>query len=273
MLNSLNLPKYLQTLVDPTWQEQQGSQNGQDMTSTKQTPAATDKAPPTDPRAFMNWYWLNIIGGGDVDQLRYYLRDMLAFNVIPGIISQALTSGEHHDKALEIALQISRIPVIERFAKNCRVNALNYFEFIMLYATKNELDGLDTLLPDAQQKGDVNFQFLYNCIRATESTLDLSAWETHFELQPFTDNDSMSVEDRARCTALSSQYNRGFAISKDTVNLYYLDGEDISDLYMPGENDSAMFEVDDEDEDEEEEDGDEVDDGEVEEDADEGTDD
>ncbi|KAJ1969624.1 hypothetical protein H4R34_006145, partial [Dimargaris verticillata] len=119
-------------------------------------------------RAFMNWFWLEVIGGGEKKRLSYYLSNMLAFDVIPRIIGQALESGSrdnngNYGTALEIAKEISKLPDFFEFVKECKLLSPNYFEFIMLYATTRNLKNRDMLLRDARKQGNVDASFLYNC--------------------------------------------------------------------------------------------------------------
>ncbi|KAJ1979421.1 hypothetical protein H4R35_001528 [Dimargaris xerosporica] len=139
MLFSPDLLEKFPATVDSVSQVQQ---TDQDMELADQSPAATGQAPPMDHRAFMHWFWLNVIGGGNADQLRYYLCNMLTFSIIPRIVGQVLESDKP-GKALELAEQLGQIGGIKRFVKDYDVDAPNYFEFIMLYATQRELKGLE----------------------------------------------------------------------------------------------------------------------------------
>ncbi|KAJ1974712.1 hypothetical protein H4R35_003487 [Dimargaris xerosporica] len=115
------------------------SQGSQDVASTSQPPLllAVDPVQPQYFYASMHRFWFEAIGGGDVNQLRYDLSNMLVYDVILHIISQALESGKPRE-ALNLAEQLGRIGGAKRFVKDYDVNAPNYFEFIMLYATDHE---------------------------------------------------------------------------------------------------------------------------------------
>ncbi|KAJ1984397.1 hypothetical protein H4R34_000660 [Dimargaris verticillata] len=130
--------------------EQDKLQADQNVVSTDQTEEAAALALSKKFRAFLDQFWLEVIGGGEKEQLSYYLGHMLAFSVIPRILGQVLESGKqdngNYDKALELARQISQLPhFTERFGPKS-VNAPNYFEFIMLYATARELEERDTVI-------------------------------------------------------------------------------------------------------------------------------
>ncbi|KAJ1976524.1 hypothetical protein H4R34_003951 [Dimargaris verticillata] len=133
-------------------------------------------------RAFIDRFWLEVIGGGKKEQLCYFLSNMLAFDVIPRILGQVLESG-NYDKALELARQVSQLPDFTEFVKECQANAPNYFEFIMMYATMQKLDGFEALLPDAQRDGNVDVSFLYNCFEGFEEDFSLDVWKDIFGLE------------------------------------------------------------------------------------------
>ncbi|KAJ1974489.1 hypothetical protein H4R35_003587 [Dimargaris xerosporica] len=91
-------------------------------TGTKSSKAvkATGKMLSREIRAFMDRFWFEVIGGNNVDRLRYYLRNLLALHVIPGIIGQVLESAKNgddvdfakYDDALRLVELIHEIPDI-----------------------------------------------------------------------------------------------------------------------------------------------------------------
>ncbi|KAJ1975249.1 Ran-specific GTPase-activating protein 30, partial [Dimargaris xerosporica] len=92
------------------------------------------------------------------EQLRYYLCNLLAYHVIPGIISQVLELGEYDD-ALKLAKEIHEIPCITELWNDFADNAPNYFEFIMIYVILRELDEVEDLLVKVRDTGKVDAQY------------------------------------------------------------------------------------------------------------------
>ncbi|KAJ1970490.1 hypothetical protein H4R34_006043, partial [Dimargaris verticillata] len=159
-LNSDDLLANFRTLAE---QKGPAQQDNQDVDSTNRVTIKNIPVAYENFREFLFRFWLEIIGGDNVDQLRYYLTNMLVFDTIPLIISQVLES-RRYDKAVDLAQQISQLPAYTDFVAEHfqpKPNHLesvdvhpatapnlfelasvypaivpNYFEFIMFYVTK-----------------------------------------------------------------------------------------------------------------------------------------
>ncbi|KAJ1979815.1 hypothetical protein H4R34_002687, partial [Dimargaris verticillata] len=76
-------------------------------------------------RAFVYQFWVEVIGSNNKEQLRYYLRSMLAFVVVPPMIGHVLESGKSADPAkpneyedtLKLIRQIHEIPGFKAVVK------------------------------------------------------------------------------------------------------------------------------------------------------------
>ncbi|KAJ1980035.1 hypothetical protein H4R35_001286 [Dimargaris xerosporica] len=232
VLASRDLLTNFQAIVDPRRPGPHSSEGGE---TTDQTPAAANPMQLWDFDVFMHRFWLKVIGGDNAKQLRYYLSNMLVFNVIPQIIGQVLESGERDkalEKALKLADEISQLGGITTFIQDHPGNVPNYFEFIMLYATMQQFDNLDSLLPVIQQKGDVKVYQLYNCFAGFEEEFSLHTWEDIFSLKLPSDFGQWLDENQRDCNPLLAKYMRNFYFT-DTpvVNAYYLEGEDTTDWF------------------------------------------
>ncbi|KAJ1973743.1 hypothetical protein H4R35_003959 [Dimargaris xerosporica] len=164
VLRSDGLLKAFQAKAEQAQKEYDDSQN---VEPPSQSSMAPGRVLALKYRAYVYQLWLEVVGGNDAGQLRYYLRNLLVFQMIPGIIGQVLESATHgntvdHTKyadALTLAEQIHQIPRFTEIAKAYRKNAPNYFEFIMIYATERKLEGFDgyhedtsdLLVPGAEQ--------------------------------------------------------------------------------------------------------------------------
>ncbi|KAJ1973163.1 hypothetical protein H4R35_004260, partial [Dimargaris xerosporica] len=145
VLRSDGLLNAFQVKVEQVQKEYDDSQNVEPPNQSSMTP---DQVLALKYRAYVYRFWLEVIGNNNVNQLRYYLRNLLVFQVIPGIIGQVLESATHgntvdHTKytdALTLAKQIHQIPCFAKIAKTYRQNAPNYFEFILIYATERKLE-------------------------------------------------------------------------------------------------------------------------------------
>ncbi|KAJ1978799.1 hypothetical protein H4R35_001759, partial [Dimargaris xerosporica] len=124
VLNSLKLMDNFRAVADQIAQEQQEMHSAD-----SSDPAIANQVRPQDFRVFMNQFWLEFIGRGGVKQLRYYLFNFLAYDVIPRILGQVLESP-NSSKVMNLADRISKIPYFTRFVETCSTNAPNYFEFI-----------------------------------------------------------------------------------------------------------------------------------------------
>ncbi|KAJ1961951.1 hypothetical protein H4R35_007398, partial [Dimargaris xerosporica] len=92
VLSSPDLLDNFRTITTRMFPKQQRSQGAHPV-----NPAPTPANPAKHQQlyAFMHQLWLEVIGGGNLDQLRYYLCNMLAFDVIPSLLGQVLESGRH----------------------------------------------------------------------------------------------------------------------------------------------------------------------------------
>ncbi|KAJ1971309.1 hypothetical protein H4R34_005784, partial [Dimargaris verticillata] len=162
-LNCGDLLVNFQTIAEETWHKQQ---NNQDVVSSNQAMMATKPALDKKASASTLNFWLKVIGGGKVEQLRYYLTNMLVFDTIPLIIGQVLESTDKY-KAVDLAQRISELPDFKTFVANHfkltpnhlesvdvhpaiapnhpdyvsmdPVMAPNYFEFIIYYVLSREI--------------------------------------------------------------------------------------------------------------------------------------
>ncbi|KAJ1966499.1 hypothetical protein H4R35_006974 [Dimargaris xerosporica] len=173
----------------------------------QQGAASTDPVQPRNYQAFMRRLWLEVIGGGNVGQLRYYLGNLLANDVVPGIISQVLRSGRHAE-ALELAEQAGQSENLATIAQAYPTNAPNYFEFIVIYATVRRLAGLDALLPVAHRKGKVDALLLCSCFEEPRPDSPWKALKRILRLQPAVDATPGQTASEARCQPLVAKYMR-----------------------------------------------------------------
>ncbi|KAJ1976637.1 hypothetical protein H4R34_003903, partial [Dimargaris verticillata] len=174
-------------------------------------------------------------------RLSYYLSNMLAFNVIPRIIGQALDSDSRdngkYNKVLELVQQISQLPdFTERFGPKS-VNAPNYFEFIVLYATGQKLENREKLLPIAQKEGRVDVSFLYYCFNQLSKSFLVDGWyawdgsDGYFKIKLTEYATHWSGYYDVFCKSREKKYSRSLDFFDDArVKLYYIDDEDTSDL-------------------------------------------
>ncbi|KAJ1980890.1 hypothetical protein H4R35_000932 [Dimargaris xerosporica] len=151
-----NLLKNFQVITDSVMPVQKDIQG---TSSPNQGSEVTIEVRPENFRAFVCQFWLQVIGNNNVVQLRYFLSNLLAFNVIPGIIGQVLESETPTD-ALHLAEQIHNIPGVTKVTEDFSGNAPNYFEFIMIYATERQLDEFYDLLAKAQQMGNIKVDLI-----------------------------------------------------------------------------------------------------------------
>ncbi|KAJ1979459.1 hypothetical protein H4R35_001503, partial [Dimargaris xerosporica] len=218
ILSELDLLENFQSMVNSASQGQQAGQNKETASQTSIEAAGTIVK---SSRALMSQFWLKVINGNDSKMLRYYLCNMLAFDVIPRMIGQVLVSDTRGDKALKLAKQLRQIDGIKQVVKDYDVNAPNYFEFIMLFATRRGLKKYPALAAKAKRQGKVNAQLWYDCYESIYSPNPLHAWQSIFKLQPFTGTSSWSSEDHARCNALPHKYMRSLDFSDmPTVVVY-----------------------------------------------------
>ncbi|KAJ1981326.1 hypothetical protein H4R35_000762 [Dimargaris xerosporica] len=92
--------------IDSASQKQQDDSN---MDSIDEMPSVTNKALTKNFDAYMHWMWLEVIGGQNAERLRYYLRNMMVFNVIPRILGQVLESSQERSNAFNKALGLAKV--------------------------------------------------------------------------------------------------------------------------------------------------------------------
>ncbi|KAJ1974904.1 hypothetical protein H4R35_003398, partial [Dimargaris xerosporica] len=252
VLNSHDLLNNFQAIVSLSSQELQGDLA---KSATRKPLVKIGRVLSKKFRAFTNHFWLNVIGRGNVDQLRYYLRNLLAFDVIPRIIGQVLESRKHNVKAFAKALELAEQfnPLVkqrgeveggEQAIEDYGGNTPNYFEFIMLYVTLRELEGFQALLPDAQKKGGVVVDFWYKCYSTLGQNDSLSVWGDIFDLKRSNDY-NWSLQNQADCKPLLAKYQRSFfSIDSYLVSAFFLDGEDTSDFFVLDQDDTIVDSLD-----------------------------
>ncbi|KAJ1976384.1 hypothetical protein H4R35_002728 [Dimargaris xerosporica] len=74
MLDSDDLLQNFENIINQASAAQQGNQG---TNSENQTLMTTGDAQSMNPRAFLYQFWLEVIGGGEIEQLRYYLTNVL----------------------------------------------------------------------------------------------------------------------------------------------------------------------------------------------------
>ncbi|KAJ1981486.1 hypothetical protein H4R35_000700 [Dimargaris xerosporica] len=168
---------------------------------------ALDPAQPQDIRAFMDWCWLKVIGGNNIDLLRYYLGNILVFQIIPDIIRQMLDVNRYTE-ALELVQRISDIPGFIWVVKESLVNAPNYFEYIIIRAACQEPIVDKKILHDAQHAGQVEVDRLYKCFGGHEPDSPYNALETIFSLQRPDNPEAGQSENQMLCQPLTAKYLR-----------------------------------------------------------------
>ncbi|KAJ1983980.1 hypothetical protein H4R34_000940 [Dimargaris verticillata] len=209
-------------------------QGNQGASSNSHVPTAMDPSRSYPFYVFMYRIWLEIIGGNDVNQLRYYLSHMLAFRVIPHIIGQMIEHGQHA-KALELAGKAARTAGVKWVAEQFDSNAPNYFEFIVQYAaipyTPNNFDLIYYAYLGNEGKEKIDVQFLYDCKESKQG----HSWpivEDAFKVQHPREYEKWSSKNSSLCKARLAKYMYGFWNSV---------GAEYEIIYFPGE-DTKVFE-------------------------------
>ncbi|KAJ1975338.1 hypothetical protein H4R34_004378, partial [Dimargaris verticillata] len=110
---------------------------------------ATVATSPRDVRVSTYQFWLEAIGSNDVKRLRYYLTNMLLFNVVPLIISQVLHRNQ--EEALALVNDLMQLPDFIKFTqadpfKTDPLNAPNYFEFIVMHEIRRKPPGYEAFI-------------------------------------------------------------------------------------------------------------------------------
>ncbi|KAJ1972449.1 hypothetical protein H4R34_005404, partial [Dimargaris verticillata] len=135
LFEALDSPKLLENFRTITTQSFPTLQDGRAVDWTVQA-SQLAQLKPTTFRAFMHRFWLDVIGGNDEHQLRYFLCNMLAYDVIPHMLAQVLQSGKYAE-AVKLAKQISKtlgvseIPGSTKEDKPNPKDTPDYFEFIV----------------------------------------------------------------------------------------------------------------------------------------------
>ncbi|KAJ1971148.1 hypothetical protein H4R35_005439 [Dimargaris xerosporica] len=105
-LNSDKLLLNFNTIIKQASAEKQGDQ---DLALNNRAPTTAGSHKLEDYRPIIYKFWLEIIGGGEIKQLRYYLTNLLTYNVTPFIMYWMLEAGKT-DEVLELAQNISQLP-------------------------------------------------------------------------------------------------------------------------------------------------------------------
>ncbi|KAJ1978070.1 hypothetical protein H4R34_003341 [Dimargaris verticillata] len=203
----LKNPDLLQSFEAITNKVLPGQQGKRDIVLDGQASAATNPAPSQDVNAFIGSFWLKVIGNGDVKQLRYFLVNMLVFQIIPNIFRQMMDVNEYTD-ALKLAQQISKIPGFAWAVKACRGNAPNYFEHIMIHAACQESRVADSIFHDAKSAGNVDVDLVYKCLKGYESNSPFQVLKGIFSLEPPADPDAWQKQKQKECQPLTVKYVR-----------------------------------------------------------------
>ncbi|KAJ1975702.1 hypothetical protein H4R35_003029 [Dimargaris xerosporica] len=147
VLGNGDLRKSFETIADLSAQE---PSTIEDVASTEKDPAEEARMLQIrEHRGYLYDLWLKVIDHDEKNQLRYYLENLLAYNVIPRIIGQVLESDiyeidlklakQHkYEMALDLAKQLHQLDGVKRVIAACPENAPNYYEFILLYMTQQK---------------------------------------------------------------------------------------------------------------------------------------
>ncbi|KAJ1971672.1 hypothetical protein H4R34_005663, partial [Dimargaris verticillata] len=232
MLSSTELLKHFKTIVGYT-------STG---TESRKAVMTSGKALSKEFRAFVDQFWLKVIGNNNEEQLRYFLRNLLVFHVIPGIIGQALESGKsvkpdepgRYDDALELAKQIHEIPDVAEIIEEYSTNTPNYFEFIMIYAAERELDVSTDYLLKAQKAGKVDGKHLYDCFVSPEHNSSWHDFRSTFGGQSLKSAGARKQGPKPTCKSLVLKYQRTISfIEEPEAFAFFPFGEDTFNLFEP----------------------------------------
>ncbi|KAJ1965489.1 hypothetical protein H4R35_007058, partial [Dimargaris xerosporica] len=159
VFNSSDSLDNFRVIAEQASHEQQGSP---DPDVNDQAPVAAVLAQPRVHKALIYRFWVEVIGGNNINQLRYYLCNLLAFDVILKIINQMLGSGRNDD-ALELAQRLSQLPGVIQVINAFPANVPSYFEVFILRVTLEQSAGFEDLPHTAQIAGSVDVALLYKC--------------------------------------------------------------------------------------------------------------
>ncbi|KAJ1981503.1 hypothetical protein H4R34_002055 [Dimargaris verticillata] len=230
VLNSRHLLNNFMVIVMQVMREERSSQ----------AQLVPGRVQPEEFPVFLHWFWLVYIGGGNAQQLRYFLHNLLTFTVIPHILGEVLASGKHI-MALDLVERINELPGFKKFVAACQTNAPNYFEFIAMYATEQQLHGLETLMSDRRIVKYANIPLLYHCFETDNAESPWAPAEGRFRPQLPADVE-WSDADNSQCQPLREKYTRGFKftfphpIPHQTTPLmraFSIIDEDTSDIFVP----------------------------------------
>ncbi|KAJ1982928.1 hypothetical protein H4R35_000054 [Dimargaris xerosporica] len=229
MLNSKDLLDAFKATIKLILPGQQGNQA---MNSTNQASAVMDPAQSQDFRPFMLWFWSEFVSGGTAKQLSYFLSNLLAFDVIPRIIGQALEARQER-KALVLAHNISQSKVFTEAIEVFSPIAPNYLEFIVMYATERRLEGFPVFLADnVQAFMGPDFQRIFNCFAYPEPEFPWITLEATFGLKRPSNVKSWQEEFLTQCTPLMVKYKRSLFIKQGpVVFVETISEEETSDLF------------------------------------------
>ncbi|KAJ1981446.1 hypothetical protein H4R34_002078, partial [Dimargaris verticillata] len=186
-------------------------------------------------------FWLEVICGGKVEQLRYYLTNMLVFNVIPLLISRVLHRNQND--ALDLAHEIMQLHGFTKFVQADYFKAHpgyapNYFESIAIYAIQRNLPDstaiIHAVLHDKDGKERAAIPFLLDC------HAKFRPFSRHNILQNVVGPGPYSPEEQGQLETiwyhqLFSKYMRNFELDMGlNMSFYMKSDEALSDLIVAG---------------------------------------
>ncbi|KAJ1974530.1 hypothetical protein H4R34_004687, partial [Dimargaris verticillata] len=204
VVSSPDLLAHFRTIAEQASQEQY-TNPGTD--SIDPTSEPTGPAQLQNLKAFVYRFWVEVIGGGNIDQLRYFLSNALAMQIIPYMLADMLLS-DMSSNALELAQRVSQLPGFIQVVNAYPANAPDYFEFILIFATNWSPEGYESLLRDAQRAGNVDVTRLYLCLTMQGPN---DAWDEFAEIFPLqlpVDIEAWYLANGPKCAQLSNRLDR-----------------------------------------------------------------
>ncbi|KAJ1976467.1 hypothetical protein H4R35_002684 [Dimargaris xerosporica] len=208
VVTSDDLLDNIRAMTEQAMQEQQGTLATNTISS---MPEAIEPVQLQHFKPFVYWFWLKVIGGGNIDQLRYYLGNLLALRTIPYIFAEMLQSGKNDD-ALKLAQSVSQLPGFIQAVSAYPANAPNYFEFIVMYAIGWQVAGYVDLAHAAQRAGNVNVERLYLCAMQDLPDYPWNKLVETFPLELPADPDTWQYENDLQCMLFLSSLDRNFLL-------------------------------------------------------------
>ncbi|KAJ1971495.1 hypothetical protein H4R34_005725 [Dimargaris verticillata] len=181
-------------------------------------PQMVDDAQKTrDYHVFLHQFWVEFVCDGNDDKLRYYLTNMLVFNVIPLIISQVL----HRKKvdALNLAHKIMQLDGFTNFVKAARFEAHpgyapNYFEFIMIYAMQQYPSSAEFLHKKILKVTKIDAQFIGECLVLVPDAYHSGNLQAEIGSQSL-ENLSEDQQKKVRCHQILLKYMRNVNLGSE----------------------------------------------------------